>query len=62
MVPPVPMRTILGRPSWNSTGDSFFSRTAGWPRTSILVSGVTETPTLYPLLTFRISTSGELNS
>ena len=56
------MRTILGSPLRNSTGASFLTLSAGWPRTSILVESVMLIPTLYPLLTLRISTSGALNS
>ena len=62
MVPPVPMSTILGRPSRNSTSDSGLSLAAGRSTTVTSAPSVILTPTLYPLFTFSISTSGALNS
>ena len=62
MVPPVPIRTSLGRPSRRSTGASFLTLSAGASRTAISAESVILTPTLYPLFILIMRTSGSLNS
>lgn len=56
------MRTTLGSPSLDSTGDSGLARGTGRSTTSTVAESVTLTPTLYPLLSLSMRTSGALNS